>query len=171
MLARAGGDICRKAGWREWPSRCRAFRNGTDKDGARKFFFLRMRCPTKKRRTRLSRSSTRRSGVCARWTRRSAGRNPSAPYTTSKLQQDASSRLGFNVRRTMGVAQKRLAMKAWRLATKLHDRSDYLYEDRFDTREPGCGDRGSRVYCEARAEVSAGEGGRVQGQEGRAGCA
>jgi DNA topoisomerase-1 len=33
-------------------------------------------------------------------------RRASAPYTTSKLQQDASSRLGFNVRRTMGVAQR-----------------------------------------------------------------
>jgi DNA topoisomerase I len=33
-------------------------------------------------------------------------RNPQAPYTTSKLQQDASSRMGFNVRRTMGVAQR-----------------------------------------------------------------
>jgi DNA topoisomerase-1 len=32
--------------------------------------------------------------------------NPTAPYITSKLQQDAASRLGFNVRRTMGVAQK-----------------------------------------------------------------
>jgi len=32
--------------------------------------------------------------------------NPKAPYTTSKLQQDAASRLGFNVRRTMGVAQR-----------------------------------------------------------------
>ncbi|MCL2660585.1 MAG: DNA topoisomerase, partial [Acidobacteriaceae bacterium] len=32
--------------------------------------------------------------------------NPRAPYTTSKLQQDAASRLGFNVRRTMGVAQR-----------------------------------------------------------------
>jgi DNA topoisomerase-1 len=32
--------------------------------------------------------------------------NPKAPYTTSKLQQDASGRLGFNVRRTMGVAQR-----------------------------------------------------------------
>src|SRR3978361_1901255 len=29
-----------------------------------------------------------------------------APYTTSKLQQDAAGRLGFNVRRTMGVAQR-----------------------------------------------------------------
>jgi len=32
--------------------------------------------------------------------------NPTAPYTTSKLQQDAAGRLGFNVRRTMGVAQR-----------------------------------------------------------------
>ena len=31
---------------------------------------------------------------------------PTAPYITSKLQQDASNRLGFNVRRTMGVAQR-----------------------------------------------------------------
>ncbi len=33
-------------------------------------------------------------------------RKPAAPYTTSKLQQDAAGRLGFNVRRTMGVAQR-----------------------------------------------------------------
>ena len=33
-------------------------------------------------------------------------RNPSAPYTTSKLQQDGAQRLSFNVRRTMGVAQR-----------------------------------------------------------------
>ena len=32
--------------------------------------------------------------------------NPTAPYITSKLQQDAASKLGFNVRRTMGVAQR-----------------------------------------------------------------
>jgi DNA topoisomerase-1 len=32
--------------------------------------------------------------------------NPKAPFTTSKLQQEASGRLGFNVRRTMGVAQR-----------------------------------------------------------------
>ena len=33
-------------------------------------------------------------------------RNPAAPYSTSRLQQDASNRLGFNVKRTMGVAQR-----------------------------------------------------------------
>lgn len=33
-------------------------------------------------------------------------RNPRAPFTTSQLQQQAAGRLGFNVRRTMGVAQR-----------------------------------------------------------------
>ena len=47
----------------------------------------------------------------AAWTvasveRKERRRNPTAPYITSKLQQDASNRLGFNVRRTMGVAQR-----------------------------------------------------------------
>ena len=47
----------------------------------------------------------------AKWTvasveRKERKRNPSAPYITSKLQQDAAGRLGFNVRRTMGVAQR-----------------------------------------------------------------
>ena len=38
--------------------------------------------------------------------RKERKRNPTAPFTTSKLQQDAAGRLGFNVRRTMGVAQR-----------------------------------------------------------------
>jgi DNA topoisomerase-1 len=47
----------------------------------------------------------------AAWTvrnvdRKERKRNPAAPFTTSKLQQDASRQLGFNVRRTMGVAQR-----------------------------------------------------------------
>lgn len=33
-------------------------------------------------------------------------RNPSAPFTTSTLQQDANSRLGFSAKATMGAAQK-----------------------------------------------------------------
>lgn len=33
-------------------------------------------------------------------------RNPPPPFSTSRLQQDASNRLGFNVKRTMGVAQR-----------------------------------------------------------------
>lgn len=47
----------------------------------------------------------------ARWSARSVERkerrrSPAPPFTTSKLQQDASRQLGFNVRRTMGVAQR-----------------------------------------------------------------
>jgi DNA topoisomerase-1 len=32
--------------------------------------------------------------------------NPRAPFTTSKLQQDAAGKLGYSVKRTMGVAQR-----------------------------------------------------------------
>src|SRR6202012_2789158 len=47
----------------------------------------------------------------AQWTVRSVEkkerrRTSLPPFTTSTLQQQASSRLGFNVRRTMGVAQR-----------------------------------------------------------------
>lgn len=38
--------------------------------------------------------------------KRERRQNAPAPFTTSKLQQDASRKLGFNVRRTMGVAQR-----------------------------------------------------------------
>src|SRR5580698_8437721 len=38
--------------------------------------------------------------------RKERKRNSAAPFTTSKLQQDASRQLGFNVKRTMGVAQR-----------------------------------------------------------------
>ncbi len=38
--------------------------------------------------------------------RKERKQNPKAPFTTSKLQQDAAGKLGFNVRRTMGVAQR-----------------------------------------------------------------
>ncbi len=38
--------------------------------------------------------------------RRERKQNPKAPFTTSQLQQQAAGRLGFNVRRTMGVAQR-----------------------------------------------------------------
>ncbi|MEX2483000.1 MAG: type I DNA topoisomerase [Brumimicrobium sp.] len=39
-------------------------------------------------------------------TKKPAVKNPSAPFTTSTLQQEASLKLGFSVSRTMGVAQR-----------------------------------------------------------------
>jgi DNA topoisomerase-1 len=111
---------------------------------------------------RWLRSWRRREVVGASVEKKERRRNPSAPYTTSKLQQDASSRLGFNVRRTMGVAQR-------------------LYEGVEIGKEGTVGlitymrtdsTRVSRMRSWRRAsisaklgKVSAGEGERVQGQE------
>src|ERR1700721_1762826 len=78
--------------------------NGIDKDG--KEVFLANALPDKEATdevvTQLEKAKWRVRSVDKKERRR----NPSAPYTTSKLQQDASSRLGFNVPRTMGVAQR-----------------------------------------------------------------
>lgn len=42
----------------------------------------------------------------AKITKKPSKRNPSAPFTTSTLQQEASSKLGYSVTRTMQVAQR-----------------------------------------------------------------
>jgi DNA topoisomerase-1 len=78
--------------------------NGVDKDG--KAQFLANALPDQEATNEVIEQLER-----AKWRVRSVEkkerrRKPAAPYTTSKLQQDASGRLGFNVRRTMGVAQR-----------------------------------------------------------------
>jgi DNA topoisomerase-1 len=78
--------------------------NGNDEDG--KELFLSNALPDKEAVDEAVRELEH-----AKWRVRSVEKkerrnNPKAPYTTSKLQQDASGRLGFNVRRTMGVAQR-----------------------------------------------------------------
>ena len=78
--------------------------NGKDKDG--KELFLAGALPNGDRTTAVVEQLNK-----ARWSvttveRKERKRNPTGPYTTSKLQQDAAGRLGFNVRRTMGVAQR-----------------------------------------------------------------
>ncbi|MGD0798056.1 MAG: type I DNA topoisomerase [Acidobacteriaceae bacterium] len=78
--------------------------NGTDADG--KEVFLANALPDKEATdeavAELGRAKWRVQSV----EKKERRRNAPAPYTTSKLQQDASGRLGFNVRRTMGVAQR-----------------------------------------------------------------
>ncbi len=78
--------------------------NGVDKDGKEQFLSgaLPDEAATGAVVAQLEKSAWRVASV----ERKERKRNPTAPYTTSKLQQDASSRLGFNVRRTMGVAQR-----------------------------------------------------------------
>jgi DNA topoisomerase-1 len=78
--------------------------NGTDKDG--KEVFLANALPDKEATDEVVEQLERAQWRVRSVEKKERRRNPSAPYTTSKLQQDASSRLGFNVRRTMGVAQR-----------------------------------------------------------------
>ena len=65
-----------------------------------------MRCPTRSRWTRWLRRWRRRSGRWSRVQSTEKQRRPLRPFITSQLQRDAASKLGFNVRRTMGVAQR-----------------------------------------------------------------
>ena len=45
-------------------------------------------------------------------TKKPGTRNPGAPFTTSTLQQEASSKLGFSPRNTMSLAQRLYAPKS-----------------------------------------------------------
>jgi DNA topoisomerase-1 len=78
--------------------------NGVDKDG--KELFLSGALPNEAETIKVVGQLEKAAWSVASVERKERKRNPTAPYTTSKLQQDASSRLGFNVRRTMGVAQR-----------------------------------------------------------------
>jgi DNA topoisomerase-1 len=78
--------------------------NGTDEEGKEQF--LSGALENGERTAAVVAQLEKAAWSVASVDRKERRRNPMAPYTTSKLQQDASSRLGFNVRRTMGVAQR-----------------------------------------------------------------
>ncbi len=78
--------------------------NGKDKDG--KELFISNALPDKQRMDEvlaaLENAQWSITGVQAR----EQQRRPLPPFITSQLQRDAANKLGFNVRRTMGVAQR-----------------------------------------------------------------
>ncbi len=78
--------------------------NGLDADGKEQF--LSGALPDGEATAEVVEELKRADWSVASVERKERKRNPTAPYITSKLQQDASNRLGFNVRRTMGVAQR-----------------------------------------------------------------
>ncbi len=78
--------------------------NGVDKDGKEQF--LPNALPDAEAVEEVLAALDRASWSVRGVEKKERKANPTAPYITSKLQQDASSRLGFNVRRTMGVAQR-----------------------------------------------------------------
>jgi DNA topoisomerase-1 len=78
--------------------------NGVDKEGKEQF--LANALPDEKAVGEVVAELERASWSVRGVEKKERRANPTAPYITSKLQQDASSKLGFNVRRTMGVAQR-----------------------------------------------------------------
>ena len=78
--------------------------NGTDKDG--KELFLSNALPDKGAVDEVMEQLERATWRVQSIEKKERRQNPQAPFTTSQLQQQAAGRLGFNVRRTMGVAQR-----------------------------------------------------------------
>ena len=78
--------------------------NGTDKDG--KDQFIANALPDERSMKQVVAALEKAKWSLASVQSREQQRRPLPPFITSQLQRDASSKLGFNVRRTMGVAQR-----------------------------------------------------------------
>ncbi|HEY1984992.1 MAG TPA: type I DNA topoisomerase [Terracidiphilus sp.] len=78
--------------------------NGKDKDG--KDQFLANALPDQKAMDEVVAALEKAKWSLVSVQSRETQRRPLAPFITSQLQRDAASKLGFNVRRTMGVAQR-----------------------------------------------------------------
>jgi DNA topoisomerase-1 len=78
--------------------------NGKDKEG--KDQFIANALPDKKTMDEVLEALKKARWSVASVQAREQQRRPLAPFITSQLQRDAANKLGFNVRRTMGVAQR-----------------------------------------------------------------
>src|ERR1035437_5094527 len=78
--------------------------NGKDKDGKDQFIANALPDERSKKAVMDALEKAQWSLVSVQATEKQ--RRPLAPFITSQLQRDAASKLGFNVRRTMGVAQR-----------------------------------------------------------------
>ena len=78
--------------------------NGKDKDG--KDQFIANALPDKKTMDEVLAALEKASWTVTSVQSREQQRRPLPPFITSQLQRDAANKLGFNVRRTMGVAQR-----------------------------------------------------------------
>jgi DNA topoisomerase I len=78
--------------------------NGKDKDGKEQFIANAL--PDKKSMDEVIAALEKAQWSLVSVQSKEQQRRPLAPFITSQLQRDASSKLGFNVRRTMGVAQR-----------------------------------------------------------------
>ena len=78
--------------------------NGKDKEGKEQF--IANAVPNEETALQIVEAATKADWTVRSFETKERKKYPSAPFTTSTLQQQAAARLGFNVRRTMGVAQR-----------------------------------------------------------------
>jgi len=78
--------------------------NGQDKDGKEQF--IANAVPDKSAMDAVLAAVEKAAWTVTSVQAREQQRRPLAPFITSQLQRDAANKLGFNVRRTMGVAQR-----------------------------------------------------------------
>jgi DNA topoisomerase-1 len=78
--------------------------NGQDKDG--KAQFISSALPDKKQMDEVRSALEKAQWSLVSVQSREQQRRPLPPFITSQLQRDAANKLGYNVRRTMGVAQR-----------------------------------------------------------------
>jgi DNA topoisomerase-1 len=78
--------------------------NGKDKDGKEQFIASAL--PDKKSMDGVLAALEKANWTVTSVQAREQQRRPLPPFITSQLQRDAANKLGFNVRRTMGVAQR-----------------------------------------------------------------
>ncbi len=78
--------------------------NGQDKDG--KAQFISSALPDKKQMDEVMEALEKAQWSLVSVQSREQQRRPLPPFITSQLQRDAANKLGYNVRRTMGVAQR-----------------------------------------------------------------
>ena len=78
--------------------------NGKDKDGKEQFIASSL--PNKKSMDEVLAALEKAKWSVTSLQSREQQRRPLPPFITSQLQRDAANKLGFNVRRTMGVAQR-----------------------------------------------------------------
>ena len=108
--------------------------NGKDKDGKEQFIASAL--PDKKSMDEVLAALEKANWSVISVQAREQQRRPLAPFITSQLQRDAANKLGFNVRRTMGVAQR--LYEGVDIGRRGHDGPDHLYAYRF----AACGSRG-----------------------------
>ena len=107
----------------------------------------RLRSRTRKKPKKITAHLEKAQWTVATVEKRSGGASAAPPFTTSKLQQDASRKLRFSVKRAMMIAQR--LYEGVELGEEGLGRADHLHAHRFGARFQRRAGRGARVDWQA----------------------